>query len=829
MDLLDLRPVHCQEWQECKQCDDNHNNAPICPPSIPLRSHVSDLPLRSLDDRAKKDLSLPFNRLAELPPPGDSPSSSQFVVILECAECRIRRRQGDRGDSDIDVASIFNVEKYPNLQLHTLCDNQPIFPPRHNALITAFQTHRRQGEPESPRCILDCGSGYSRLSKFVMSPTTNRIQSTQPSANLPAIHKVLPDPAASKSWLSDLGGLLTTVGCKKVFIGATAGVRDSIANGSVAEEDVDRFRSMLPSLNFSAELSILSGEEEAEYEFISAKYCAELCGFCTKDDDVGLLSSGGMSSQVAWKTVTMSLPTAVKSGNAMGLKFGMEDAVEKYRVQVTTSILDSGIGTDFGGDETIWLAIEMLAAAGEAAGIGGCVMGVAEAGNVLNEFVVSSVKLDGERPEDFQRDWRTYVKVMSAVMGVALLSRLRQSSRILFSRQFAIRPEELLKPSWSLGIAVSRLMKGRPSLGQFSLSPPSTRLWRPDSYIENHLFPVIMSKITPEFTPRKHRNLVISRRLQSDIHFLVTVGTEIHDTAREPSVCWEELDVSDKVGFMLDAEGALESWGNGEKPDKMPEKEGHCGPFEVVRRMIGEVTDDGMYGGSQFGVDDEEGREQKNTRDEKAARINVIDLGSGGGRDISFLAESISEYVSTLPLPLPPSYRLYGIDYHPGSPKRCIPFWGRRGVGDITEHVGIDLKDVDKFEDWRRCVLTNGDGRNGFKSELEGGGARWDVYISVRYLNRDVLDAISSSPPDAISSSPRSGSRGEIVCISHFCTLADGTYPFSNPSKISDVAKRGELEEIFTEEKGWEIISIQYKKEMGKGRPMIGFMAQRRM
>ena len=52
---------------------------------------------------------------------------------------------------------------------------------------------------------------------------------------------------------------------------------------------------------------------------------------------------------------------------------------------------------------------------------------------------------------------------------------------------------------------------------------------------------------------------------------------------------------------------------------------------------------------------------------------SIIDLGSGAGRDVAYLAEHL------------PRAKLYGVDNHRGAGKRCLPLWESRRVGDRTQ------------------------------------------------------------------------------------------------------------------------------------------------
>jgi len=164
-----------------------------------------------------------------------------------------------------------------------------------------------------------------------------------------------------------------------------------------------------------------------------------------------------------FKERVFSFATNIKQGNALGLELGMEQATAQYRNTVTTTIdgiippTQSIVGTD--GD--IFLAIEMLAAAGEKAGIGGQVVPVPDAMSALEKYVTKCKKEEAEQKalnRIEQKTWRDYVHVMSSITGSKLLSLLNPNTSILFLRTYSIPGSSMpLKPSWALGKALKLL------------------------------------------------------------------------------------------------------------------------------------------------------------------------------------------------------------------------------------------------------------------------------------------------------------------------------------------------------------------------------------
>jgi len=316
--------------------------------------------------------------------------------------------------------------------------------------------------------IVDCGSGYSRVSNFSRSSHTNLIHATTTNSHIRALHGIMHCPQKSVEWLKELTKIVNEVDAEatQVLLGATGGVRDLIASGEITATEVETFQELLTStateLPFEAHLLILEGEEEANYEFLSAQYCANHCAFIDPEGkasrSLGLLSSGGMSSQIFVKGISHCLPTQIKKGNKLGLDHGMEKGKAAF-YNHAKKVIDQTLPKNLGGENVLYVAIEMFGAVGEKAGMGGgVVVPVTKAMERLSTFMEEKTKEDvllGEGCE--QRTWRTYVPVMSALVGILILEKLHPDSNILFLREFELGGNHVLKPSWPLGYAIEKL------------------------------------------------------------------------------------------------------------------------------------------------------------------------------------------------------------------------------------------------------------------------------------------------------------------------------------------------------------------------------------
>ena len=325
----------------------------------------------------------------------------------------------------------------------------------------------------SSMVIVDCGSCYSRVSNFYRSSETNLIHATtsKTGSRISALHTIMHCPNKSTKWLQQLIEIVKEVDSEatQVLLGATGGVRDLISSGEITAKEVERFQELLATtteLPFKAQLIILSGDDEAKYEFLSAEYCANQCGFVdaeeqgttTTTSNLGLLSCGGMSSQIFVKGVSLCLQTEVKKGNKLGLEHGMNKGKAAFHKHAMETI-ERKLPKNFGGENVLYVAIEMLAGVGEKAGMGGVVVPVVEAIEILSNFIETKTEEDlmlGEEVGD--RTWKSYVHVMSGIVARLILERLHPDSKVLFLREFELGEDHILKPTWPLGHAIEKLI-----------------------------------------------------------------------------------------------------------------------------------------------------------------------------------------------------------------------------------------------------------------------------------------------------------------------------------------------------------------------------------
>ena len=211
----------------------------------------------------------------------------------------------------------------------------------------------------------------------------------------------------------------------------------------------------------------------------------------------------------------------------------------------------------------------------------------------------------------------------------------------------------------------------------------------------------------------------------------------------------------------------------------------------------------------------------------------VLDLGSGAGRDVCYLAEELKQYQCTQKS-TKNSIHVIGIDNHKGSAKRCIPLWKNRKVDDITYSLLLDLNKLHQV----RSTLMDA-------SKLLSQPTQQSEIIclyAIRFLNRKLLSYIANSTIHIETNSIESKSTskgavhsppqplvlpiGTIFAMSHFCKPKDGaTWDFDHP-KESSVLERSELKNLF-EFKGWQVLKDDLVLDGDHGRTLVQFIAKK--
>lgn len=169
----------------------------------------------------------------------------------------------------------------------------------------------------SALAIVDCGSGSSRMSVYSLHKDDGFVHEDRyvPSNILPTL---APAMAANQQqqWVDTLTELLSHEDPGlRVVVGTTGGLRKELNEGRVTTAQVEAFSQALEAAfpgahGPRARLVQLSGSEEAELELAAVRYIAKHAllpvrpnfggGLKRIEDEIGVLSCGGASSQIAY-------------------------------------------------------------------------------------------------------------------------------------------------------------------------------------------------------------------------------------------------------------------------------------------------------------------------------------------------------------------------------------------------------------------------------------------------------------------------------------------------------------------------------------------------
>jgi hypothetical protein len=167
--------------------------------------------------------------------------------------------------------------------------------------------------------LIDCGSGWSRVQKFTIHADGKVHVDDANAGRLPAVDRAIAAGAqGQQAWLEALAAEVDS--STPILIGATAGVRDALAQGKLDSAALAAFSGRVrETFGARAQFRVVSGEEEASSELAAVRYCISAMPGVTAgsgggsgvpgfgglnagvdESTVALISSGGMSSQMVF-------------------------------------------------------------------------------------------------------------------------------------------------------------------------------------------------------------------------------------------------------------------------------------------------------------------------------------------------------------------------------------------------------------------------------------------------------------------------------------------------------------------------------------------------
>ena len=238
-------------------------------------------------------------------------------------------------------------------------------------------------------------------------------------------------------------------------------------------------------------------------------------------------------------------------------------------------------------------------------------------------------------------------------------------------------------------------------------------------------------------------------------------------------------------------------------------------------------------------IDTSSSKQQQSQPSDPNGNLEIWDLGSGAGRDVCFLAQSIAMWYhhqqqqqqqpqisADVDTHIVPQVRVIGIDQrYRGQDhiEQSRQFWTRSGVGTLTDAVYMDLQQVSEFA-------------NRVVQHQQSSSTRIACFYAVRYWNRSLVEWIRWSPQLQ---------PGTLFAMSQFGKAHVGqVWEFAHP-KEKHVLERNELADLFSGSRSnesltaesnmpqqesapkWTILLDQVVTDSDHGRTLIQFVARR--
>ena len=255
-------------------------------------------------------------------------------------------------------------------------------------------------------------------------------------------------------WIKSLQSGVAKYKGAPVVIGATAGVRHKMEQGHVTLEDAEKFFELVRSHLKGREVvcTVLTGEEESKYEFLAVKYCVSLKMPEHLQSDLGMISCGGMSSQVYFRGKALSLPTTLSHAHTWVLNDGVEKGLKRFKQHLTEKCrLDQ-----YGGQSGLFIGIELFAESARRAGFEGKVVTLAEAAKALKASLRAAKEALSKRDLAEFEGWDISV-ITGPVLLLHFVKSLHPDSTVLVTHKFEFSESHRLQPNWILGMCASNL------------------------------------------------------------------------------------------------------------------------------------------------------------------------------------------------------------------------------------------------------------------------------------------------------------------------------------------------------------------------------------
>lgn len=360
--------------------------------------------------------------------------------------------------------------------------------------------------------VVDCGSGSSRMSVYSLHPDGFVHEDKYVPSSLPTLAPAI-GANQHQQWIDKLADLLSFENpALRVVVGSTGGLRKALSGGQVTEAQVQAFSEALEARFPGADgprvqLVHLSGSEEAELELVAGRYLARHALKSVRpnfgggiqeirEDEIGLLSCGGASSQIAYNPHLQFLDPSHSSTQFLSLEtdlIGFMESAKKYGRQAwngdafayTEDLLWKRIaeaGAPLGKLRGTFVGMTLAAAICQEAGLAGRLVPKREAVQLLTQHLESMQRMAGKDLEEMQMGGDAVMKgpesvtfyqearIPLVIITLALLDLFSSQAWFFFTRSFVIgSPDNELWLQWPLGLFLKQT--GLDKLPQPQLQP----------------------------------------------------------------------------------------------------------------------------------------------------------------------------------------------------------------------------------------------------------------------------------------------------------------------------------------------------------------------
>lgn len=339
----------------------------------------------------------------------------------------------------------------------------------------------------SPTLIVDCGSGFTRAAVFQGRDGRVHCQEAHAYAGLSGsfaqrriVDVLVEGGLALREWVMGIRALSESTGCGITVVGATGGLRQAELDGTVTPAMLTRLAALLRDLVPRVEFLRLSSEDEAQAELAAVQYVTHSVLPSTARRPIGMLSSGGMTSQAGWHTspdatasflsVTHGLNDAASALREQPETAGARrDALVAFESRMSAAVDATGLRGRLAGT---FVAIEMVGALGSADDYLGS---FATLSQQIGRQLVSKAQLVAALQQHL-REWQAqtgpvadrhgaYAGLLPATL-LSLTALTDDTATFYVCRVFEVAPNVVLQPSWSLGLFVVMMSGGLESSGR---------------------------------------------------------------------------------------------------------------------------------------------------------------------------------------------------------------------------------------------------------------------------------------------------------------------------------------------------------------------------